>query len=141
MPDQSGLKRSNAERAKDAREKAKQAISLLKAERIQVNFSTVAMKSGVSRNYLYRNPEIRSLIEEQRKCDVDNEINRRARYDKTARSKDVIISAKDKRIARLEEENRHLKEELLILRGLVYGTNKSTAITCNRREESNDTGG
>lgn len=141
MPDQSGLKRSNAERAKDAREKAKQAISLLKAERIQVNFSTVAMKSGVSRNYLYRNPEIRSLIEEQRKCDVDNEINRRARYDKTARSKDVIISAKDKRIARLEEENRHLKEELLILRGLVYGTNKSTAITCNRREESSDTGG
>ena len=99
------------------------------------------MKSGVSRNYLYRNPEIRSLIEEQRKCDVDNEINRRARYDKTARSKDVIISAKDKRIARLEEENRHLKEELLILRGLVYGTNKSTAITCNRREESSDTGG
>ena len=141
MPDQSGLKRSNAERAKDAREKAKQAISLLKAERIQVNFSTVAMKSGVSRNYLHRNPEIRSLIEEQRKCDVDNEINRRARYDKTARSKDVIISAKDKRIARLEEENRHLKEELLILRGLVYGTNKSTAITCNRREESSDTGG
>lgn len=141
MPDQSGLKRSNAERAKDAREKAKQAISLLKAERIQVNFSTVAMKSGVSRNYLYCNPEIRSLIEEQRKCDVDNEINRRARYDKTARSKDVIISAKDKRIARLEEENRHLKEELLILRGLVYGTNKSTAITCNRREESSDTGG
>ena len=35
MPDQSGLKRSNAERAKDAREKAKQAISLLKAGQFQ----------------------------------------------------------------------------------------------------------
>ncbi len=141
MPDQRGLQRSNAERSKDAREKALQAINRLKAERQQINFSTVSMKSGLSRCYLYRNSELRNLIEEQRKCEVSDEINRRARYDKTSKSKDVIIAAKDKRIAKLEEENRRLKDEVATLRGIVYATNKTPAATCSRREESSNSGG
>lgn len=141
MPDQRGLQKSNAERTKAAKEKAIQAITCLKAENIQVNFSTVAKESGVSRQFLYANPELRSLIEGYRKCDVDNEINRRARFDKTAKSKDVIIAAKDKRIARLEAENKQLKSELSILRGMVYETSKPTSITCNRREECSNSGG
>ena len=120
MPDQSGLQRSNQERAKEARNKAIQAIAALRSENEQVNFSTVSIRSGVSRRFLYRNTEIRTLIEESRKCDVNNEINRRARFDKTAKSKGVIIAAKDKRIAKLEEENKRLKDELSILRGMVY---------------------
>jgi len=141
MSNQSGLQRSNAERSKEARGKALQAIISLKAEKQQVNFSTVSMKSGISRCFLYRNPEIRSLIEEQRKHDVSNEINRRAHYDKTAKSKDVIIAAKDKRIAKLEEENKRLKAEVTTLRGIVYASNKTTADTCIRRKESNNSGG
>lgn len=120
MSDSSGLQRSNEERAKEAREKAIQAITILKSENTQVNFSTVSKKSGVSRQFLYRNPELRSLIEGARQCDVDNEVNRRARFDKTSKSKDVVIAAKDKRIAKLEEENKRLKEELSLLRGMVY---------------------
>ena len=58
MPNQSGLQRSNAERAKEAREKALQAITRLKAENQQVNFSTVSKESGLSRCFLYRNTEI-----------------------------------------------------------------------------------
>ncbi len=91
------------------------------------------MESGLSRCFLYRNSEIRSLIEEQRKRDVSDEINRRAHYDKTAKSKDVIIAAKDKRIAKLEDENRRLKAEVATLRGIVYANNKTTADTCSRR--------
>ncbi|MDD3706552.1 MAG: transposase, partial [Clostridiaceae bacterium] len=44
----------------------------------------------------------------------------RAKYDKTSRSKNVIIEAKDKRIAKLEEENRRLKVELEYIRGFLY---------------------
>ena len=72
MPDQSGLQRSNEERAKEARNKAIQAIAALRSENEQVNFSTVSIRSGVSRRFLYRNTEIRTLIEESRKCDVNN---------------------------------------------------------------------
>lgn len=124
MPDLSGLQRNYTERNKEAREKALQAITILKSEQKQVNFSTVAKKSGVSRHFLYNDQEVRKIIEEQRKCDVDNDINRRARYDKTSKSKDVIISVKDKKIARLEEENKKLRDELSILRGMVYRMSK-----------------
>ena len=105
MSDQKGLQRNYEERTKGAREKALQAINILKAEGHQVNFSSVSKESGVSRHFLYGDDEVRGIIEEQRKCDVDNSINRRARYDKTAKSKDVIISAKDKKIAKLTEKD------------------------------------
>jgi hypothetical protein len=122
MPDQSGLQKSNTERKRKAREKANQAIADLTSEGVQVNFSTVSQKSGVSRHFLYEDSEIRKAIEEYRKIDVNNEINKRARYDKTSKSKDVIIASKDKRIARLEEENKRLRAEVLTLRGMIYGS-------------------
>ena len=141
MSDQSGLKKSYKERNREAKEKALKAINSLKAGGHQVNFSSVSKESGVSRHFLYGDDEIRSLIENQRKCDVDNSINRRARYDKTAKSKDVIIAAKDKKIAKLEEENRRLKAELSTLRGMIYASSKSTSGTCTRCEESSNSGG
>ncbi len=47
-------------------------------------------------------------------------MNQRAKYDKSAKSKDIIIIAKDKKIRELEEENKKLKEQLEILRGKLY---------------------
>ena len=104
MSDQKGLQRNYIERTIGAREKAIQAINILKAEGHQVNFSSVSKESGVSRHFLYGDNEVRGIIEEQRKCDVDNSINRRARYDKTSKSKDVIIAAKDKKIAKTHNQ-------------------------------------
>ena len=120
MPNQSGLQRSNTERTRIAREKALQAIDALKAEGEQVNFSTVSKRSGISRHFLYEDAETRKSIEEHRKRDVNNEINKRAKFDKTSKSKDVIIAAKDRRIARLEEENKKLRAEVITLRGMIY---------------------
>lgn len=120
MPNQEGLQKSNVSRTEAARTRAMDAILTLKSEQKQVNFSTVAKQSGVSRHFLYGDEEIRKAIEKQRRCGIDNEINRRARFDKTTKSKDVIIEAKDRRIARLEEENKKLKAEVATLRGLVY---------------------
>lgn len=71
------------------------------------------------------------MIEEQRSLEVDNNINKRAHFDKTAKSKDVVIAAKDKRIAKLEAENKQLKGEISILRGMIYEMKKSTSDTCN----------
>ena len=141
MSDQRGLRRSYEERNREAKEKALRAINSLKAGGHQVNFSSVSKESGVSRLFLYGDDEVRSLIENLRKCDVDNSMNRRARYDKTAKSKDVIIAAKDKKIAKLEEENRRLKAELTTLRGMVYASSKSTSGTCTRCEEFSNSGG
>ena len=82
---------------------------------------------------LYEDSEIRKAIKEYRKIDVNNEINKRARYDKTSKSKDVIIASKDRRIARLEEGNKRLRAEVLALRGMIYGSCGTTSGTCTRR--------
>ena len=125
MPDQSGLQRSNKERSKDARERALQAIISLESQNKAVNFSSVAAASRVARSFLYGDEQSRKMIEEHRKKNVTDEMNKRARFDKSSKSKDVIIETKDKRIAVLEAENKRLKAEIAILRGLVYADKKS----------------
>jgi len=104
----------------EARRKAKDAIELLKKEEKAINFSSIHKQSGVSRSFLYENVEIRRMIRECRSSEIDSEMNRRAKYDKTSRSKEVIIEAKDRRITKLEAENRKLKKELKHIRGLLY---------------------
>lgn len=116
-----GLIESDRKRTEDAKTKALGAINQLIASGKKVNFNSVYRHSGISKSFLYEDKEIRTKIEEQRACDVNSEMNKRAKYDKTSRSKDVIIEAKDKRIAKLEEENRKLRIELEHLRGLLYG--------------------
>ncbi len=108
------------ERKDNAREKAVSAIRQLQLAKKPVNFSTVHKQSGVSKSFLYDDEETRKMIEAIRLQEVDKEINRRTRYEKTSQSKDVIIEAKDKRIAKLEAEVRKLKAEIEILRGLLY---------------------
>ncbi len=41
---------------------------------------------------------------------------------KTKQSRDVVLEAKDRRIKKLEDENRRLKLELDTLRGRLYDT-------------------
>ena len=142
MSDQSGLQRSNKERSKDARERALQAVIRLESQKKAVNFSAVAAVSGVARSFLYADEQSRKMIEEHRKKSVSDEMNKRARFDKTSRSKDVIIEAKDKRIATLMAENEKLKAEIALLRGMLYADKDSiTSRTCSRREETSNSGG
>jgi hypothetical protein len=114
------LERSWKERKESAREKAALTIRQLQSEGKPVNFSTVHKRSGVSKSFLYDDEEIRKMVEAVRQQEVDKEMNRRARYEKTSQSKDVIIEAKDKRIAKLEAEIKKLKAEIEVLRGLLY---------------------
>jgi predicted RNase H-like nuclease (RuvC/YqgF family) len=104
----------------DARENAQRAITELQILGKAINFNSVAKQSGVSKSFLYGDKAIKECIEQLREKSVNQEMNRRAKYDKTTRSQVVIIEAKEKRIAKLEEENKKLKIEVEHLRGLLY---------------------
>ena len=104
----------------DARENAERAITELQILGKAINFNSVAKQSGVSKSFLYGDKAIKECIEQLREKSVNQEMNRRAKYDKTTRSQVVIIEAKEKRIAKLEEENKKLKVEVEHLRGLLY---------------------
>lgn len=101
-------------------EKVDDAIRELAINGEKINFNTVAKRSGVSKNFLYSNEKIKQRIEELRNKQVNQEINQRAKFDKTSKSKDVIIEAKDKKIAKLEEENIKLKLQIQFLQTRLY---------------------
>ena len=118
------LEESWRKRSDEARAKALKAIKELQANGEPVNFNTVHLKSGVSKNYLYTNETVRKEIESQRLVEASKAGAWHKKYDRTSKSKDVLIEAKDKRIARLEEENHRLRQELDTLRRLLYEKGK-----------------
>lgn len=115
-----GLRKYAKEKAKITLEKVDKAIRELSLNGEKINFNSVMISSGVSKTFLYNNKEVRGRIEDLRNKQVNKEMNQRAKYDKTTKSKDIIIMAKDKKIKQLEDENRKLKEQLEILRGKFY---------------------
>lgn len=115
-----GLKEYALQRSKMALDKVDKAIRELSLTEQKINFNSVSQVSGVSKTFLYNNQEIKKRIEELRDKQVSKTINQRAKYDKTSKSKDIIIMAKDKKIKELEEENKKLKEQLEVLRGKLY---------------------
>ena len=114
------LEESWRKRSDEARAKALKAIKELQANGEPVNFNTVHLKSRVSKNYLYTNEAVRKEIESQRLLEAAKAGAWHKKYDRTSKSKDVLIEAKDKRIAKLEEENHRLRQDLDTLRRLLY---------------------
>lgn len=115
-----GLSEHLRKKTKNTLEKVDSAIRELALNEKRINFNSVSNFSGVSKTFLYKNLEVRARIESLREKQVNKNINQRAKYDKTSKSKDVIIQAKDKKIFELESENARLKVELEILRGKIY---------------------
>ncbi|MGL4656083.1 MAG: DUF6262 family protein [Sarcina sp.] len=115
-----GLKEYAKNKSKMTIEKVDKAIRELSLNEQKINFNSVSQLSGVSKTFLYNNEEIKSRIEELRQKQTSRTMNQRAKYDKTSKSKDIIIMAKDKKIKELELENKKLKEQLEVLRGKLY---------------------
>lgn len=114
------LESSWGDRSAKAKEKALKAVIELKTRKEPVNFSSVHKTSGISKHFLYENEEVRAVIEAERRCEESRKAAWHSKYDKTSKSKDVIIETKDKYIAKLEAENQKLKKELSQLRAMIY---------------------
>lgn len=115
-----GLKEYAQNKTKMTLEKVDKAIRELSLGEQKINFNNVSNLSGVSKTFLYNNTEIKKRIEELRGKQTRKTMNQRVKYDKTAKTKDIIIMAKDKKIKELEQENKKLKEQLEVLRGKLY---------------------
>lgn len=115
-----GLKEYAKQKTQTTLEKVDKAIRELSLTEQKINFNSVSQLSGVSKTFLYNNEEVKKRIEGLRQKQTSKVMNQRAKYDKTAKSKDIIIMAKDKKIKELEEENKKLKQQLEVLRGKLY---------------------
>ena len=114
------LKDSWDKRTLLAKEKAIKSIQELKSKKEPINFSSVSKYSGVSKHFLYGNEEIKLIIEAERSEECHRKALWHNKYDKTSKSKDVIIESQDRYIKKLEVEIEQLRKEINQLRALIY---------------------
>ncbi len=107
-------------RSEDAKGKALNAIERIRKSGGNVNFNSVHVESGLSKNYLYTNDEIRAAIIMERNKEKAKSDAYHHKYDKTSKSKDVVIESKDRYIAKLQAENESLRKEINQLRAMIY---------------------
>jgi parvulin-like peptidyl-prolyl isomerase len=119
----SGMVAHAHRRKEEKRLRVDEVITRLVRERQTINFNAVAIAAGVSKAYLYSQPDLRQRIEALRQQEMEQAI--RGRVDrlapgKTDGSRDLVILAKDRRIKELEAENRKLQQQLKIALGKAY---------------------
>jgi hypothetical protein len=119
----SGMVAHAHRRKEEKRLRVDEVITRLLRERQTINFNAVAIAAGVSKAYLYSQPDLRQRIEALRQQEMEQAI--RGRVDrlapgKTDGSRDLVILAKDRRIKELEAENRKLQQQLKIALGKAY---------------------
>lgn len=98
------------------------AITTLLREQKLINFNTVAKAAGVSKAYLYSQPDLRERIEALREQTMERMVRERATRStgKTDASRDLVILAKDRRIKELEVENQKLQQQLKVALAKAY---------------------
>ena len=108
------LKELHSKRKAITQEKVDKAIQRLIKSQKAINFNSVANESGVTKKTLYDNKDIREHIEtlRQQQSQVKREMN--------DNNKDAIIASLKRKIKRLEEENKELKEQLKVNYADIY---------------------
>jgi len=115
-----GLAAHAKQRTEQKQQQVDQAIIKLVRENKPVNFNTVAITAGVTKAYLYNHPMLRDRIETLRASQVRKTEPQPIPSQRTERSQEVLLAAKDRRIKELEQENQRLKDELKMALGKLY---------------------
>jgi hypothetical protein len=112
------LKVLHEKRRIETHQKADAAISHLLAENKKVNFNSVSTESGLTKATLYNNPDIRKQIEQLRTQEF--QLTLVVKHKMGDSSKDAIIASLKRKLSKLEEENRQLKEQIKRGYGKLY---------------------
>ena len=98
-----GLHASAKQRAESTRRRVDDAIAaLLRDPFVRINFNTVAAAAGVTKAYLYKEPELRGRIDVLRQQQDEAKRNLAPLRQRTEASTRLLVAAKDRRIWDLE---------------------------------------
>ena len=114
------LQELHSKRKAMTQEKVDKAIQrLIKAQKA-INFNSVASESGVTKKTLYDNKDIRERIEILRHQQSQVPTPAQVKRERNDNNKDAIIASLKRKIKRLEEENKELKEQLKVNYAEIY---------------------
>ncbi|GAA0774379.1 DUF6262 family protein [Clostridium subterminale] len=114
------LKELHSKRKAITQEKVDKAIQrLIKAQK-SINFNSVASESGITKKTLYDNKVIKERIETLRYQQSQVPTPSQVKREMNDNNKDAVISSLKRKIKRLEEENKQLKEQLKINYADIY---------------------
>ncbi|MGG0893045.1 DUF6262 family protein [Cytobacillus horneckiae] len=108
------LKEIHSKRKALTTEKVKQAIKKLMKSNNAINFNSVAIEAGVSKATLYNNKDIREQISTLRSTTPLAYNKQQANSDLNDNNKDAVIHSLRRRIKKLEEENKELRNNLKV---------------------------
>lgn len=114
------LKELHSKRKAMTQEKVDKAIQRLVKAQKAINFNSVASESGVTKKTLYDNKDIRERIEILRHQQSQVPTPAQVKREMNDNNKDAIIASLKRKIKRLEEENKELKEQLKVNYAEIY---------------------
>ncbi len=111
------LKKTQASRKKDARERVDKAIENIQKMGGKINFHTVAREANLSVSYLYKYPELKQLIGSLRS--KQSHLPPPAKP-VASKSHDRVVARLKERTQKLEKDNQELRRKNEALAGQVY---------------------
>lgn len=114
------LKELHNKRKAMTQEKVDKAIQRLMNAQKAINFNSVAGESGVTKKTLYDNKDIRERIETLRHQQSQVPTPAQVKREMNDNNKDAIIASLKRKIKRLKEENKELREQIKINYADIY---------------------
>jgi hypothetical protein len=114
------LKAVHESRKASTFQKVDEAIQrLIRASEI-INFNSVASEAGVSKATLYNHKELRERIEGLRKQQTHSPTPKQIKREINDNNKDAIIASLQRKIKKLDCENKQLRNQLKVAYGDIY---------------------
>lgn len=114
------LKELHNKRKAITQEKVDKAIQSLIRSQKSINFNSVSSESGVSKKTLYDNKIFRERIETLREQQSHVPTPAQVKREMNDNNKDALIASLKRKIKKLEEENKELREQLKINYADIY---------------------
>ena len=114
------LKQLHEARKINTHKKVDEAIKKMIKRKKAINFNSVSNESGITKATLYNNKDIKERIESFRlqQSKVDTPAEAKQKIDDN--NKDALISSLKRRMKKLEEENKSLREQLKFSYAEIY---------------------
>lgn len=114
------LKNLHNKRRALTQEKVDEAIQRLIKTQKSINFNSVANESGITKATLYNNRDIRQRIETLREQQSQVPTPSQVKREMDDNNKDAIIASLKRKIKRLEEENKELRDQVKVNYAEIY---------------------